>query len=166
MAEAFIGEIRIMSFNFAPQGWAHCDGQVLQISQNNALFALLGTTYGGNGQTTFALPDFRGRVPIHAGGAHSMGEQGGEYAHTLTGAEMPSHIHLVRASASTQNGHSDPTDSYLGSANNAYHAPANLTPMLASTVAGAGGSQPHDNTQPYLTLSFCIAMVGIFPSRN
>ena len=166
MAEPFLSEIRIMSFNFPPKGWALCNGQLLPINQNQALFALLGITYGGNGQTNFALPNFQGRVPTHTGAGHVLGQAGGEYASTLTLSQMPAHTHLVAASSSAQGGNAVPTGRFLGGANNAYHSPASLAPMRAETVTNAGGGQPHSNTQPCLALSFCIALQGIFPSPN
>lgn len=166
MAEPFLSEIRLMSFNFAPKGWALCNGQLLPINQNQALFSLLGTTYGGDGQVNFALPDLRGRVPIHVGGGHTLGERGGEQAHTLSIAEMPTHTHALNASTSASGGSDDPTGRFLGSANNLYHAPASLTSMNAGTIANTGGSQPHLNMQPFLTISFCIALLGIFPSTS
>ncbi len=164
MAEPFLGEIRIFSFQQAPVGWAQCNGQLLPINQNQALFALLGTTYGGNGQTTFALPDLRGRAPVHVGGgAGTQGAASGEEAHTLTISEMATHQHL--ASASNANA-DQPIPSILASANNAYTSAANLTTLLPQTISNAGGSQPHVNMQPYLVLNCCIALQGIFPSRN
>lgn len=165
MAEPFLGEIRIVSFDYPPKDWAFCNGQLLPINQNQALFSLLGTTYGGNGQTTFALPDLRARVPMHMGD-HTQGERAGEAAHTLTLNEMPQHLHLERVSSNATGGTLVATGNFLGSANNMYHSPSNLTAMNPGTIANAGGSQPHENRQPYLGLSFCIALVGIFPSRN
>jgi microcystin-dependent protein len=165
MAEPFLSEIRIMSFGFAPKGWALCDGQLLPINQNQALFSLLGTTYGGDGRVNFGLPDLRSRVPIHFGGGHALGERGGEQAHTLSIAELPTHTHAVQASA--DNGDAPvPAGNYLGSANNLYTAAANLTSLDPSSVANTGGSQAHLNMQPFLTLSFCIALQGIFPSQT
>ncbi|AMY03078.1 tail fiber protein [Mesorhizobium ciceri] len=168
MAEPYLSEIKLISFNFPPQGWAFCDGQFLPINQNQALFALLGTTYGGNGQTNFALPDLRGRVPTHTGGqGHLLGERGGEQAHTLTLLEIPQHFHS--ASATSASG-----DLFVATGNVLAASPAqlyapgtsNLTALTPSSVTAMGGSQPHDNMQPYLVLNFCIALVGIFPSRN
>ena len=166
MAEPFLSELRIMSFVFAPKGWALCNGQLLPINQNQALFSLLGTTYGGDGRVNFALPDLRGRTPIHVGSGHTLGERGGEQAHTLSQAELPTHIHLVAASTADNGGNDNPTGRFLGGANNMYHSPTNLTTMNAGTITNTGGSQAHSNMQPYLTLSFCIALQGIFPSQN
>jgi microcystin-dependent protein len=166
MADPFLGEIRLMSFTFAPRGWALCNGQLLPINQNQALFALLGTMYGGNGQTTFALPDLRGRVPMHVGGGLTQGAAGGEVSHSLTTQEMPQHVHLVAASSAATGGSSAPTGRVLGGANNAYRAPANLVALNAQSVTSTGGSQPHPNEAPYTTVSLCIALVGIFPSPN
>jgi microcystin-dependent protein len=166
MAEPFVGEIRLMSFNFRPKGWAMCNGQLLPINQNQALFALLGTMYGGDGRTTFALPDLRGRTVIHTGSGHTQGESAGEQAHTLTANEMPTHLHPLNASSSAGN---DPTPGahvLASPLNLSYRAPDGLTPLAAGTIAGAGGSQAHPNMQPFLALNFCIALVGIFPSRN
>src|SRR5438093_863724 len=169
MAEPFLSEIRIVSFGFAPKGWALCNGQLLPINQNQALFALLGTTYGGNGQTTFALPDLQGRTPIHMGGGHTLGEEGGEQAHTLSIPELPQHLHVLNARSipSTTNGPpgsslmlSESTSAFL------YSPSANLQAMAPNAVANVGGSQAHLNMQPYLALNFCIALQGIFPSRN
>ena len=167
MSEPFLAEIRIMSFSFAPRGWAMCDGQLLPINQNQALFSLLGTTYGGNGQTTFALPDLRGRTPAHVGGGFTLGERSGEEAHTLALAEMPTHTHA--ANGVTVNGNAPaPTNSLLAGESTPMYAPpdSNLVSLVAGSIASAGGSQPHSNMQPYLALNFCIAVQGIFPSRN
>ena len=167
MAEPFLSEIRLMSFSFAPRGWASCDGQLLPINQNQALFSLLGTTFGGDGRVNFALPDFRSRTPLHVGGGHTLGERGGEQAHTLSQAELPQHTHAVAASSSASGGTASPNGNYLGGANNAYHPPgATLTTLRPDTVTNAGGGQAHLNMQPYLTVSFCIALQGIFPSPN
>lgn len=165
MAEPFLGEIRIMSFVFAPKGWALCNGQFLPINQNQALFSLLGTTFGGNGQTTFALPDNRGRTPIHVGSGHTLGERAGEQAHTLSIAEIPTHTHAVHASSAAATT-PVPTSSVLAPANNLYSASTALVALGASSVTNTGGSQAHLNMQPFLTLSFCIALQGIFPSPN
>jgi microcystin-dependent protein len=168
MAEPFLSEIRLMSFEFAPKGWAQCNGQLLPINQNQALFSLLGTTFGGDGRVNFALPDLRGRTPIHVGAGHTLGERGGEQAHTLSIAEGPQHTHAVAASSNAQGGSATPNGNYLGGGNNAYlpAAGGTLTTMLAATVTNTGGSQAHLNMQPFLTLNFCIALQGIFPSPN
>ena len=169
MAEPFLAEVRMMSFNFAPKGWALCNGQLMPINQNQALFSLLGTTYGGDGRTTFGLPNLQGRVPIHTGGqgGHVLGEIGGEQNHTLSISEMPQHIHLVTAS-STDGNAAAPGGNLLARAApaNPYIAPTNLGPLDAGTLANIGGSQPHQNMQPFLTINFSIALQGIFPSQN
>jgi microcystin-dependent protein len=166
MAEPFLSEIRVMSFVFPPKGWALCNGQLLPINQNQALFSLLGTTFGGDGRVNFALPDLRGRTPIHVGSGHTLGERSGAQAHTLSIAELPTHTHVVAASSSATGGDANPTGRFLGGGNNVYHAPASLTALNAGTVTNTGGSQAHLNMQPFLTLSFCIALQGIFPSPN
>jgi microcystin-dependent protein len=166
MAEPFLSEIRIMSFNFAPKGWAQCNGQLLPINQNQPLFSLLGTTFGGDGRVNFALPDLRGKTPIHVGQGHTLGERGGETSHTLTLSEIPTHIHSVQVSTASSGGNDNPSNRFLGSANNLFHTPTSQTPMNPGTVANAGGSQAHLNMQPYLTLLFAIALQGIFPSPN
>lgn len=159
----------MVSFNFAPRGWALANGQFLPINQNQALFALLGTVYGGNGQTTFALPDFRGRVPIHFGNGHDIGETAGQEAHTVINQEMPQHTHFVTAFDNNSGNKNSPSGNYLSNTlpNNLYSNTSN-TPVVmhASTVSSVGGSQPHNNMQPYLTLNFIVALQGIFPSRN
>jgi microcystin-dependent protein len=167
MAEPFLSEIRIMSFGFPPKGWALCAGQLLPINQNQALFSLLGTTYGGDGRVNFALPDLRSRTPIHVGDGHTLGERSGESAHTVAISELPTHAHFVHASSSDGN-NVVPTNNVLASPlNQSYRAPDQaLTTMVPGTITNVGGSQPHDNMQPYLTLSFCIALQGIFPSPN
>ena len=178
----------MVAFNFPPQGWAFCEGAILPISQNQALFSLLGTTFGGDGRVNFALPDLRGRTPIHVGSGHTLGERGGEQAHTLSIAELPTHAHVaqgVNAAATTP----DPTNGFFAQAPaaigtvystagsplaalnpasvaNVYTAAQNLTTLIPGTVANVGGSQAHLNMQPFLTLSFCIALQGIFPSPN
>ena len=163
MSEPFLGEIRIYGFNFAPRSWAACDGQLLPINQNQSLFSLLGTTYGGDGRTTFALPDLRGRAPMHEGSAYFLGRKSGEENHTLSLAETPAHTHGGRASAHAGNS-PVPTNNFPGAANNLYRTADNLTALHAGTVANSGGSQAHNNMQPYLTLNFCIALQGLFPS--
>lgn len=165
MSEPFLAEIKMVSFNFAPQGWALCNGQLLPINQNQALFALLGTTYGGNGETTFALPDLRGRTPIHFGNGVALGERAGAETHSLGVAEMPGHTHGVRASQDAADS-PIPQDNLLAAANGMYGPADALAPLQSGTVAATGGSQAHANMQPYLALHFCIALQGIFPSRN
>jgi microcystin-dependent protein len=165
MAEPFLSEIRIMSFVFAPKGWALCNGQLLPINQNQALFSLLGTTFGGDGEVNFALPDLRARTPIHVGSGHTLGERGGAQAHTLSISEMPTHTHIANASSAVGNAFI-PTNNLLAKVEgvDAYSTPTSLVAMSASSVTNAGGSQAHLNMQPFLTLSFCIALQGIFPS--
>jgi microcystin-dependent protein len=173
MAEPFLSEIRIMSFSFAPKGWAMCNGQLLPINQNQALFSLLGTTFGGDGRVNFGLPDLQSRVPIHVGSGHTLGEQGGEQAHTLSIAELPQHVHVLNGSATNatafaplnqvlargSTGNSNPINYYNDRA-------ANLTSLNPGSLTNTGGSQAHLNMQPFLVLSFCIALQGIFPSPN
>jgi microcystin-dependent protein len=165
MAEPFLSEIRIMSFVFAPKGWALCNGQLLPINQNQALFSLLGTTFGGDGRVNFALPDLRARVPIHVGSGHTLGERGGEQAHTLSIAELPTHTHVLNAS-NTNAATNSPNGGVLANTTAVYHAPSNLVSLNPGSVTNVGGSQAHLNMQPFLTLSFCIALQGIFPSPN
>jgi microcystin-dependent protein len=169
MSEPFLSEIKIMSFGFAPKGWALCDGQLLPINQNQALFSLLGTTYGGDGRVNFGLPNLQGMTPMHMGDGHTLGERGGEQAHTLSISEIPTHVHTASASLETTNNLVD------AAANNILASPAvqlysstitNLTSMIPGTLANVGGSQAHQNMQPFLTLSFCIALQGIFPSQT
>ena len=171
MAEPFLSEIRIMSFVFAPKGWALCNGQLLPINQNQALFSLLGTTYGGDGRVNFGLPDLRSRVPIHMGKGFTLGERGGEQAHTLSIAEMTTHIHNANATSdphvvSPENYQPLANDALFAVVNNLYTGAANTTSLLPTTLGNTGGSQAHNNMQPYLTLSFCIALQGIFPSQT
>jgi len=166
MAEPFLAEMRIMSFSFAPKGWATCDGQLMPINQNQALFSLLGTTFGGDGRVNFALPDLRGRAQMHMGGGHTLGERAGEQAHTLTLNEMPTHTHSVAASSAATGGNTNPAGRFLGGGNGVYHAPASLTTLTPATVGSVGGSQAHLNMQPFLVLNFCIALQGIFPSQT
>jgi len=168
MAEPFLSEVRIMSFVFAPKGWALCNGQLLPINQNQALFSLLGTTFGGDGRVNFALPDLRGRTPIHVGSGHTLGERGGEQAHTLSIAELPQHVHVANANGTTATT-GTPSNTLIlakSAGANLYGAATNLQAMLPAAIANVGGSQAHLNMQPFLTLSFCIALQGIFPSPN
>jgi len=165
MSTPFMGEIKIISWNFPPKGWAFCNGQFLPINQNQALFSLFGTMYGGNGQTTFALPDLRGQVPIHVGQGFVQGQKGGEPAHTLSISELPMHTHV--ANGTSANGNTPvPTANLLGQANNVYRSPDNFVSLNPSTITNVGGSQPHENRQPFLVLNFIVALQGIFPSRN
>ncbi|MFD2053830.1 phage tail protein [Mesorhizobium calcicola] len=167
MAEPFLSEIRIMSFGFAPKGWALCDGQLLPINQNQGLFSLLGTTFGGDGRVNFGLPDYRGRTPIHVGSAHTLGERGGEQSHTLSISEIPTHTHVANASSVTGATNLPANDLLGNSTPNLLYGPVqNLGAMIAGTINNVGGSQAHLNMQPFLTLSFCIALQGIFPSPN
>jgi len=166
MSEPFLSEIKIVSFNFPPKGWALCNGQFLPINQNQALFALLGTTYGGNGQTTFALPNLRGRVPIHMGNGHTLGEAAGSTSVTINIQTLPTHMHGLQGSSNAQNATADPTNAFFGFVNGGYGPAASLVTLSPQSVTSVGGSQPHNNMMPYLVLNFIIALQGIFPSRN
>jgi microcystin-dependent protein len=174
MADPFVAEIRIFPFNFAPKGWAWCDGQLLPLSQNTALFSLLGTTYGGNGKSNFALPDLQGRAPMHPGqgpglSLHDLGEQGGSETVTLLESEIPAHTHDARASAEAATAQAPNAQVTLARASggSAYSTtPSSLTQMAPQTLAHAGGNQPHNNMMPYLTFYFCIALQGVFPPRG
>ena len=180
MSTPFLGELRIISFGFAPKGWALANGQQLPINQNQALFSLLGTMYGGNGQTTFALPDLRGKVPIHVGSGFIQGQTGGENAHTLITSEMPAHNHLLNADATTDansNSNLPAAGNSLGQtvgvpsqgspfAVNIYSTGGINAALAPGSVTNTGGSQPHENRQPYSVLNVAIALQGIFPSRN
>jgi len=168
VAEPFLSEIRLMSFVFAPKGWALCNGQLLPINQNQALFSLLGTTYGGDGRVNFALPDLRARVPIHVGSGHTLGERGGEPAHTLSIAELPQHVHGWNAKASPATTATPDATSMLAAStgDSAWGPASNLVAMSPGAILNTGGSQAHENMQPFLVLSFCIALQGIFPSPN
>lgn len=164
MSEPFVGEIKVVPWSFAPRGWAFCNGQILPISQNQALFAVIGTAYGGDGKTTFALPDFRGRVPLHQGPSAPIGASGGEAAHTLTVAEMASHGHGTSGAPVAPN-QPGPYGNVWAQTESAYSAAANTT-MDGAGCAPAGGGQAHLNLPPYLVLNFVIALTGVFPSRN
>jgi microcystin-dependent protein len=173
MADPFVAEIRVFPFNFAPKGWARCDGQIMPIQQNTALFSLLGTTYGGNGQTTYALPDLQGRAPMHPGqgpglSVHDLGETGGSETVTLLESEIPAHAHNVQVSIGDADLPTSTPDRVMGKADGGFtYAPAsNLVPLASETLAPTGGDAPHNNLQPYLTLHFCIALQGIFPPRG
>jgi microcystin-dependent protein len=168
MSEPFLSEIKIVSFNFPPKGWALCNGQLLPINQNQALFALLGTTYGGNGQTNFALPNLRGQVPIHIGNGHTLGEAAGSTSVTVNIQQLPTHIHSFNASTSSAAQNVGPGGNLLAQSSGVflYGAASNATSMDPTAVTNVGGSQPHNNMMPYLVLNFIIALQGIFPSRN
>jgi microcystin-dependent protein len=161
----YIGEIRIFTFNFPPRGWALCNGQTMAIQQNQALFSLLGTTYGGNGTTTFMLPNLQGRMPIHFGSGFTQGQVGGEVGHTLTIGELPSHNHLVSGSTATAT-QTSPSGAVMASGTHTAYASAISSNMNPAAVTNTGGSQAHPNLPPYLTVNFCIAITGIFPSRS
>jgi len=164
MSDPFIGEVRAVAWDFAPRGWARCDGQLLPIAQNQALFSILGTTYGGDGRVTFALPDLRGRVPVHAGNEIRLGDRAGEAQHTLGVHELPTHNHALLATSAPGQGQS-PDGALLAGAK--VYAPGSASVPLAPAAVGAsGGSQPHDNMQPYLTVNFIIALNGVYPSRT
>jgi len=164
MAEPFLSEIRVMSFNFAPKGWALCNGQLLPINQNQGLFSLLGTTFGGDGRVNFALPNLQGRTPIHVGSGHTLGERGGEPAHTLSIAELPTHTHVLNGTSTAGTALIANGNLLAKNSNFSYHAPDQLGAMSSGSIANVGGSQAHLNMQPFLTLTFCIALQGIFPS--
>ncbi|MCP5417392.1 MAG: phage tail protein [Chromatiaceae bacterium] len=177
MSEPFLAEVRIFGFNFSPRGWALCDGQILPINQNQSLYSLLGNTYGGDGRTSFALPDLRGRTPLHAGDGITLGQRGGEETHALTPGEIPQHTHvpvkgvtISTAASTTQNGNllanTDVGGGRGGSSITPYAAPNNLVSLHPSSVANTGAGQGHNNMQPYLVVNYCIALQGLFPSRN
>ena len=172
MAEPFLSEIRIFSFNFPPKGWAFCNGQFLPINQNQALFSLLGTTYGGNGQTTFALPNLQGRAPNHVGNGFNLGQAGGEIAHTVTMSELPTHLHFTTANMAVVDANSNSTvgvptgNVWANDGKPQFTTAASNAVMGPSAVTNVGGSQAHTNMQPYLVLNFCIALQGIFPSQT
>ena len=165
MSEPYLGEIKIISWGFAPKGWAFCNGQFLPINQNQALFSILGTTYGGNGQTTFALPNLQGRSPLHVGNGIILGESAGETAHTLITAEMPAHTHIAAGAPAAATVPTAAGNLWANGNNPAYNATPNNT-MNPANVLAVGGSQPHENMSPYTVLNFIIALQGIFPSRN
>jgi microcystin-dependent protein len=169
MGTPFMAEIRIMSFNFAPKGWALANGQLLPINQNQALFSLMGTTYGGDGRVNFALPDLRGRVPVYVGQGLTLGQRAGEENHTLIQSEMAAHNHPLMASTNQANSFSPSGNVLAKSAPDTflmYSSSSSPTPIVPTTIANNGGGQPHSNMQPYLVLNFCVALQGIFPSRN
>jgi len=170
MAEPFLSEIRIFSFDFPPKGWAFCNGQLLPINQNQALFSLLGTVYGGNGQTSFALPNLRGQVPVHTGNGHTLGEKAGSSSVTVSVQQLAQHVHFAQG-VSDLGDVQTPVGNFIASVDTAvfeaiYSDPASLVAMAPQAVSNVGGSQPHNNMMPYLVLNFCIALQGIFPSPN
>ncbi len=165
MAEPFLAEIMLVGFNFAPRGWATCDGQLLPIDQNQSLYSLMGTTYGGDGRTTFALPDLRGRTPIHASAPHSLGDQGGVESHAISEQELPAHNHAYHATCEDATS-LDPADAKLApTSTRAYRGSGNTNALHPAAVAETGGSAAHNNMQPYLAVNFVIALQGVFPSR-
>jgi microcystin-dependent protein len=166
MGTPYIGEIKMISWNFAPKGWAFCAGQLLPINQNQPLFSLFGTTYGGNGQTNFALPDLRGVAAMHRGAGFTQGEHGGEESHTLTKSELTAHTHGLMASTADGNTQAPSGNVLARTTNNIYGLALALTQLNASSTTNVGGSQPHPNMQPYLTINFVVALIGVFPSRN
>ena len=164
MPDPFIAEIKLISWNYAPKGWAFCNGQLLAINQNQPLFSLLGTTYGGDGRVNFALPDLRGRVPIHMGAGYNLGQAGGETSHTLKTSELPAHVHTPQANTAAAD-QGAATGNYWAALGASYAATPNNTMNPAATTA-TGGSQAHENMSPYLVLNFIIALQGIFPSQS
>jgi microcystin-dependent protein len=167
MGTPYMGEIKIISWNFPPKGWAFCNGQLMQINQNQALFSLFGTQYGGDGRVTFGLPDFRGRAPIHMGTDFTIGQVGGEEFHTLSQSEMPAHNHFLEASTTLAD-KTSPVNNVLAKNQGNLYSP-NLSGVIAMqppTITSVGGSQPHENRQPFLVLNFIVALIGVFPSRN
>jgi microcystin-dependent protein len=168
--EGFLGQIVLFAGNFAPRSWALCQGQILAISTNTALFSILGTTYGGNGQTTFALPDLRSRVPVGQGqgpglSSYALGQQSGTETVTLIAQQIPPHPHTVNA-YSDAGDTGKPANNFLGSIDNGYKSTSDGTQMSAAMIGGGGGNQPHDNIQPYTTLNYIICVEGLYPSRN
>lgn len=166
MGTPFLGELKLFPYDISIQGWAKANGQFLPINQNQALFSLFGTMYGGNGQTTFALPDLRSRIPLHVGGSFNVqGQASGQEFHTVTMSEMPAHTHFMVANNTTADTDLG-TGNSLGSFNNGYAGVANLTTLLPATISNVGGSQPHENRQPFLVMNWMVALIGVFPSRN
>jgi microcystin-dependent protein len=168
MSEPFLSELKCVSFGFAPKGWAQCNGQLMPINQNQALFSLLGTTYGGDGRVNFGLPNLQGRAAMHMGDGHTLGERGGEQNHTLSISELPTHLHALQGIAATQNS-TAPGNNFLANTQGglAVYGPAgSLTAMFPGNVTSVGGSQPHQNQSPFLTMNWIIALQGIFPTQN
>jgi microcystin-dependent protein len=166
MANSFLGEIKIMSFGFAPKGWALCNGQLMPITQNEGLFSLIGIDFGGNGSSNYALPNFQGKVPIHMGNGYDIGQTGGESAHNLSISELPVHGHTAQGTSINGSTSVPTTLACLGAVNNMYGNAANLTSLSQTAISLTGGSQPHPNMQPFLALTFCICLLGVFPSHN
>lgn len=167
MSDAFLSEIKIVSFNFAPRGWAACGGQLLPIQQNLALFSLIGTVYGGNGSTTFGLPNLMGRAPMHVGNGHALGESGGEVAHTLTGGEMATHFHWLQVTSVGGDTPLPATNKLADSPSHLYANPGGTpTNLNTSSVSLVGGNGAHENMQPYLVLNMVICLQGVFPTKN
>ena len=167
MSEPFLAEVRMVGFNFAPRGYAQCDGQILPINQNQALFSLLGTTYGGDGRTSFGLPELRGRTPIHVGAGHNLGQRAGEANHQLTIAEIPNHDHMAQGTSDPASA-PIPTGRLLADSapNEIFHAPTSLVNLAAGTTGNTGNNEGHNNMQPFLAINFVIALTGLFPSRS
>lgn len=167
MSEPFLAEVRIFGFNFPPRGWATCDGQILPINQYQSLYSLMGTTYGGDGRTTFGLPDLRGRAALHTGDGIALGATGlGEERHTLTATEMPPHTHPLQATSANASSKNPAGNVYARAGSNTYHTPGSAVALHAGTVANQGSGQGHENMQPFQVVNFCIALQGLFPSRN
>ena len=167
MGDPFMGEVKMVSFDFAPQGWAMCNGGLMPINQNQALYSLLGTTYGGNGQTNFALPNLQGRVPMHfQNNGFNRGEVGGEQAHTITTSEMPTHTHVVQGTQNAATTVAATGNVFANATVNAYNDPASFASLAPNTITNVGGSQAHNNMAPYTVLTFVIALQGVFPAQN
>jgi microcystin-dependent protein len=166
MSTPFLSEVKIVSFNFPPKGWAFCNGQTMSIQQNAALFSLLGTTYGGNGTTTFQLPNLQGLMPIHQGSGFSLGQAGGASSVTLIVSQIPSHTHQANGTTAAPSSGSPANNLWCQNSVNTYSDQSPGAAMAAGSIGNAGGSQPHDNMSPYLVLNFVIALQGIYPSRN